>query len=76
MLGHKQKEDGRQDAGSLEESLGPRNSRLFCTSTPFCLLHVASPALREILGLGQRGKNGPLGWCLASQIHCCCCRLE
>lgn len=49
-LGHREKEDGRQDAGSPEESLGSGSNKLLCASTPFCLLHVASPALKEILG--------------------------
>lgn len=33
-----------------EESLGPESNKLLYASTPFCLLPVASPALREILG--------------------------
>lgn len=49
-LGHRQKENGRQDAGSPEESLGPESNKLLYASTPFYLLPVASPALREILG--------------------------
>lgn len=59
--------------GWILGSLGvPESNKLLCDPIPFSLLCVAGPALRELLGFRQRGKDGPL----ASWIHGCCCLLE